>query len=163
MNNRMINGHFDGGSLLPWTCTNASPAAPSAAKLHGGTVNSSISQYVKVNPGETLELLVALSDVRAPLTISVVYYSASYAFLGYGLIKNIPFNAGNKGTMNVRETVSAAPAGTAQALILINKLPQAGSSDVIVTGVELFSGAEEEPMVVDIFKLIQGNQSLIKS
>ena len=150
--NRIINGSFETGSLAPFTGVNATISSPTShtgsfsALLTGGTANSFILQFVPVLPSENFELFVSLtkigSAISPPISITVGYYNGS-SFLGYGLITNIPSghlpdNNENDWT-EIYQTTSPAPAGTTQALVLINKLPLAGSADVFADDVALLT------------------------
>lgn len=134
--NRIINGGFETSSFPPWSAFNAtistqfSHSGFYSARLLGGSVNSYIFQYVEANPAERFEFLVSLAKAGTlsgpPITLSVAYYNASFSFLGYGLITNIPSsrlpNVEDETWLEVYETTSPAPLGTTQALVLINKL-----------------------------------------
>lgn len=151
--NRVINGGFETGTFSPWAATNAtitnqfSHSGSFAARLLGGNVNSFVFQFVEANPTKRFEFLVSLAKVgpltSPPVSLSVAFYNASFGFLGYGLITNIPSsrlpNVENETWLEVYQSTSPAPLGTTQALVLINKLPQAGSADVIVDDVALLT------------------------
>lgn len=149
--NRVINGGFESGALAPWVGLGASVTSAFShsgffsAQLDGGLSNSYIFQFVPASPGENFEVFVSLADSgpanSAFVSVTVQYYSATFTFLGYGLILNIPSgrlpNAANETWLELYQTTTAAPAGTTQALVLVNKLPQAGSPNVLVDDVAL--------------------------
>jgi hypothetical protein len=94
---------FETGIFSPWIPSSAtitsqfSHSVSFAVRLLGGNVNSFIFQYVEANPTERFEFLVSLAKVgpltSPPVSLSVAYYNASFGFLGYGLITNIPSSA----------------------------------------------------------------------
>jgi len=153
VDNRIVNGSFESGSLAPFTGVNAviittnSHSGSRSVRLTGGTSNSFIQQFVPVSPGENFELLVSLAKlgtaVSPSFSISVGYYNASFSFLGNGLVISIPSGRlpdnNEDDWVEIYQTTSPAPAGTTQALILINKLPLAGSADTIVDDVALLA------------------------
>ncbi|MET3505397.1 NTTRR-F1 domain [Halalkalibacter oceani] len=157
INNAVQNGSFEIGGFAPWLFVNsirttaASHSGSYAAQLAGGNVNSFITQYVPATAGESYEILVSLAkegnSPSPPISLTVAYYDASFTFLGYGLITNLPVNrlpnVQEENWIEEYQTTSAAPLGTTQALILINKLPQAGSPAVIVDDVALLVVASE--------------------
>ncbi|CAG7651195.1 hypothetical protein PAESOLCIP111_06266 [Paenibacillus solanacearum] len=153
--NRLVNGGFETGSLSPFNGINAvvvssnSHSGYFSVRLAGGTANAFMQQFVPVAPGESFELIVSLAKLGAavspPVTLTVGYYNAVFAFLGYGLITSIP--AGRIPDNNeadwtvIYQTTSTAPAGTTQALVLINKLPLSGSADMFVDDAALLDAA----------------------
>lgn len=151
LNNNVVNGGFETGSLVPWLSLNASINSANShsgffrAQLNGGGLNSFIVQLVPITAGDNLELLFSLAKLGAlpnPIvSTSVSYYDALFNFLGTGLIVNnissrLPDAATDDTWLEVYNVTTPAPAGTTQALIAINALPQAGTADVLVDDVE---------------------------
>ncbi|MGX1193437.1 NTTRR-F1 domain [Metabacillus sp. SLBN-84] len=169
--NRIVNGNFKTGDLAPWTGFHAVIAKRKGldgVRLLGGDLNSYISQYVKAEPGESFELNAALTNggtFNSPqISVSIAYYNAAYKLLGHGLIRTIP--SGRLTDEKSRWWVwiaSPAPPETAQAMVVINKLPQLGAPDVIVEHLELYPTGEggpknlrkEKTEFVNIYKEIQ--------
>lgn len=157
MYNSIVNGGFESGALTPFTGANTvidgtrSHAGTFSARLAGGTANAFVQQFIPVLPGDGFELFVSLSKVgpaaSSPVSITVGYYNGSFAFLGYGLIAFIPAGRLPSVTDNdwqeIYQTVAPAPDGATQALVLINKLPQAGSADLLVDDVALLQETPE--------------------
>lgn len=146
-----LNPGFETGTLSPWVGLNASVITDPVhqgffkADLAGGGLNSFIFQYVPVIPTETGQLILSLakdSALPAPIvTVTVQYYTAAFAFLGFGLLENIqpdglPLSSAQT-WKTVYATVSTVPATAVNALIVINALPAAGTSAVSVDDVEL--------------------------
>ncbi len=147
----IVNEGFETGAFPPWVPSQAKitlefkNSGYYGARLIGGTVNSFISQFVRVNPGESFEFLVSLAKIGAgispPVSLFISYYDSSLIFLGYGLITNIPTDSlpdvDENIWLEIYETTNPTPAGATKALVLINKLPQAGSTDIVVDDVSL--------------------------
>ena len=157
INNLIINGGFETGSLAPFISTNTfistkhSHTGYWSARFPGGKCTSSLVQSVPVTPGTKLELLVSLSKKGCfpspPISVSVFFSSATNAFLGYGLITNIPTNhLGNveeNDWLTVYQNVSPAPINAVKATVAIVKLAQACSADVFVDDIELLDSTGE--------------------
>jgi hypothetical protein len=153
IDNRIINQSFESGALSPWIGFNASVtninshSGTYTTRLLGNTTNSFIYQYASISPEENFEFLASLTKLgiasSPPITIAIEYFDSSFIFLGYGLILNIPTNHLPDNTNNVwtevYEITTPAPSTATKALVLINKLPQAGSADVLVDDVELLT------------------------
>lgn len=149
--NSVVNGSFEAGSLSPWAGQNAAVTTQFShsgfwsATLLGGATVSFIAQFVPVDEGEGLEFLVSLAKsgiLPSPqVQIQVSYFDSMFNFLGQGLFINIPFNrlpvVQNNAWLEVYQTTSPAPSGSTMAFILINTLPQAGTANVIVDDVAL--------------------------
>lgn len=153
LENRIENGGFETGSLSPFTGTEAvivdtnSHSGIFSVRMTGGTANAFVQLFVPVEPGDSFELLVSLAKsdaaVSPPVSITVGYYSAAFAYLGSGLSAylppdRLPDNAEDN-WIELYLTVSPAPAEATQALILINKLPLAGSSDMVLDDIALLA------------------------
>jgi hypothetical protein len=157
--NLIVNGGFETSSLPPWGGVNASVTSTEShsgfysALLTGGSANSYIYQFVPVRPGENFEFAAFLAKLgagtSAPVTLTVGYYNASFSFLGYGMIVNIPTGGLPDATIGnwseIFQTTTPAPTGITQALVLINKLPQAGSPDVLVDDVSFIATGPTGP------------------
>lgn len=153
INELIANSGFETGAFPPWTATNStittqySHSGYYAAQLAGGTLNAFIFQFVSVDPQERFEFLVSLAKVGTnpspPISTSIAYYDVDSNFLGYGLITNIPTghlpNVNEENWVEVYQTTDPAPAGATQALVMVNKLPQAGSAAIIVDDVSLLA------------------------
>jgi hypothetical protein len=151
--NKISNGGFEICTFSPWIYSNATitsefcHSGSFTARLFGGSVNSYLIHFAEVNPPERYEFLVSLAKAGTnpspPLSLSVAYYNASFVFLGYGLIINIPANqlpnVAMETWLEINQTTSPIPLGTTQALVLINKLPLAGSADVLVDDVSFLT------------------------
>jgi len=154
VSNRMTNGGFETGGLPPWIGMHASitpyqsHSGYYAVVLTGGSTNSFIYQFTSVQPGEQFEFVASLSKSSAgtspPVSLSVIYYDDAYRYLGYGMILNIAAgelpDASTNSWKEVYHTTTPEPTGTTQALIVVNKLPFAGSTAVLVDDVALLTG-----------------------
>lgn len=151
LNNVVVNGDFETGSLTPWLSANTSINSTFShsgffsAQLAGGGLNSFISQFVPITAGNNLELLFSLAKIGAlpspTVSTSIAYYDAVFNFLGFGLIVNnissrIPDVTTNDTWLELYNATSPAPAGTTQALITIDALPQAGTANILVDDIE---------------------------
>lgn len=165
--NKILNGGFENNTFPPWENSNAtfttqfSHSGRQAAKLIGDTKNSFIYQLVNTTPTEQFVFSGFLGKIgklpSPPLSISLAYYDKDLNFLEYGLITNFPkghlTNTADEEWLKVNETTSIAPLGTTQALLLINKLPQTGTADVIVDDVEL----------LDVSTYLENNKEVVSS
>src|SRR4051812_45296070 len=96
--NLIINGGFETGTLVPWTSSNTtvtnlfSHSGTFSARLQGGPITSYIAQFVPVTPGVSYELLISLAKVgvqpAAPVVIQVFYFDNLFNLLGQGLFAN---------------------------------------------------------------------------
>ncbi|WP_313894937.1 NTTRR-F1 domain [Psychrobacillus sp.] len=157
--NLVINGDFETGTLSPWISDNAtitnqySHSGFFSARLQGGNVVSFIAQTVSVNEGEGFELLVSLAKVgfspAAPVQIQVIYLDSMDNSLGNGIFVNVPVDriptADNDTWLEIYQTTTQSPPGATQAFILINSLPQAGTSDILVDDVALLTAPTAPP------------------
>jgi len=108
---------------------------------------SFIAQFVPAAAGESFELVDSLAKAEsapsAAVTLQVNYFNSAFSFLGQGLFTSIPLDgladADNNAWLEICQSTSPAPPGTTQAFILINTLPQAGTSDIVVDDVALFA------------------------
>ncbi|MFZ7102488.1 MAG: NTTRR-F1 domain, partial [Peptococcaceae bacterium] len=151
LDNLIINGSFETNSFPPWVSQNAtitrdfSHSGYFAVRLAGGILNSYIHQIVPVNAGEKYEFLVSLAKVgllpSPQVSLSIPFYDANFNFVGYELITVIDTDRIGKveedDWLEVYVTTGPAPAGAAQALVLVNKLPAAGTAEIIVDDVAL--------------------------
>ncbi len=150
-NELIVNGGFETGTLEPWTALNTlitdqySHSGLFAARLVGGASISYLFQFVPVNPGQRFEFRIYLAKIgiapSPPVSISVGYYNEAKNFLGYGFVtsiqKNLLAGADENDWLEVNKAVDPAPAGSTQALVFVNKLPQSGSADIIVDDISL--------------------------
>ncbi|WP_412762099.1 NTTRR-F1 domain, partial [Priestia endophytica] len=151
--NLIVNGGFETGTLSPWFFSNAivtnqfSHSNFYSARLQGGDTVSYIGQLVPVNPGDTFELLVSLAkvglDQAAPIQIQVVYLNDLSNSLGNGLFINIPVNriptADNNTWLEIHQITTPAPPSATQAFVLINTGPQVETADILVDDVSLLT------------------------
>lgn len=170
MYNSIVNGGFETGTLAPFTGANAvidgtrSHAGTFSTRLAGGTANAFVQQFVPVLPGDGFELFVSMSKIGAaaspPVSITVGYYNGSFAFLGYGLIAFIPSGRlpaiADNDWQEIYQTAAPAPDGATQALVIVNKLPQAGSADILIDDIALL---QETPEIC--FRKIRDEQSAV--
>lgn len=126
LNNLVVNSSFETGSLSPWIGFNASITSAYAhtgffsVLLQGDNINAYIYQFVPVTSGDRYELLTSIAKVgvgTAPaVTIQLLYYDASFNFLGYGIIESININSVPDVTINntwleTYRNATAAPLG----------------------------------------------------
>jgi hypothetical protein len=152
LNNLVVNGDFASGSLLPWLSLNAqitgvnSHSGLYSARLQGGNASAYLIQYLSVTPGEKYELLLSLAKAGAaqspPVNISISYYDDSNNFLGYGLNENVYVNRLPNGTTaewitDYFTTTIVVPPTASLAALAIFKIPQSGSSDLLVDDIAL--------------------------
>ena len=152
-NEQIINGGFETGAFSPWQELNAVITSEYrhsgffAAQLEGGTSDAYIVQFLPLNPEQSFEFIVSLAKVGASsnalVLISVEYYDAAFNYIGAGLTKAIAAGALPDVTENnwleIYDTTSESPPGTAFADVLIAKLPQEGSADIVVDDVSLLA------------------------
>jgi len=151
--NLIINGGFETGTLSPWAGINAtismqySHSGFFSTRLQGGNTVSYIAQIVPINPGEGFEFLVSLAKVglapAAPVIIQVIYLDNLSISTGNGFFTNIPVdripNANNDTWLEIYQTTIPAPPNTTQAVIVVNTLPQVGTADILVDDVSLLT------------------------
>ncbi|WP_089283844.1 NTTRR-F1 domain [Anaerovirgula multivorans] len=152
-NELIINGGFETGAFPPWIASNVtitnllSHSGFFSAQFASGNINAFISQFVPVNPGERYEFLASLGKIGPtpnPLvSISIAFFDEDFNFLGTGLIISFPMdflpNVNERDWIEVYQTTSPAPVGATQALVTINKLPQAGTAGILVDDVSLLA------------------------
>lgn len=157
--NLIVNGSFETGALPPWVGMNAtitsqySHSGTFSARLQGGNVVSFVAQTVSVEEGEGFEFLVSLAKVgftpAAPVQIQVIYLDSMSNPLGNGLFVNILVDriptADNDTWLEIYQTTTPAPPNATQAFILINSLPQEGTSDILVDDVALLTAPTGPP------------------
>lgn len=155
--NLIINGGFETGTLSPWAGINATISMQYShsdffsARLQGGNTVSYIAQIVSINPGEGFEFLVSLAKVglapAAPVIIQVIYLDNLSISTGNGFFTNIPVDriptANSDTWLEIYQTTIPAPPNTTQAVIVINTLPQLGTADILVDDVALLSPLPE--------------------
>ncbi|WP_179134083.1 NTTRR-F1 domain [Halobacillus massiliensis] len=149
--NRIINGGFETGSLAPWNGFNANVTSTAS---HSGQYSAQlilpsslgfINQIVNASPGESFEFLASFARVTAApsprIQINVVFYDAMLNPLSTGLTFSIlPNRLPPVGTwLEVYQTTGIAPANTSFAGVFIQKLPQPGGSNVYVDDVALLA------------------------
>ncbi|WP_454871121.1 NTTRR-F1 domain [Priestia megaterium] len=149
--NLIINGSFETGTLTPWTSANTtvtnqfSHSGSFSARFQSSPFTSYIGQFVPLNPGESMEVLASFAKVgtapSTPVFIQVTFYDSLSNFLGAGLGTTIPVDhiptADNDTWLEIYQTTTPAPPNTAQAFILIYTSPQAGTANVLVDDVAL--------------------------
>lgn len=160
-NNLIVNGGFETSLLSPWTGLGAEVTAAFShtgifsVQLSGDTVNAFIAQSVPATPGQTFEFLASLAKI-GPLPspnvgIVITYFDSLSNFLGTGLNIIIPTghlpDVTTEDWLTVYETTLPVPAEAAQALVVITKLAQPGTSDVVVDDVALLEEAGAEPAI----------------
>ncbi|WP_082232927.1 NTTRR-F1 domain [Halobacillus massiliensis] len=149
--NRISNGGFETGILAPWITLNASATSTSS---HTGTSSALLSppsstailyQVFSVSEGENFEFLASLARTNGnpspQLLITLTYYNENFNPLATGLTINIPGDrlSAVGEWLEVYGTSSPAPAGTASGVLLIQKLPRSGGSNVYVDDVALLT------------------------
>ncbi|MCH1627610.1 NTTRR-F1 domain [Fredinandcohnia quinoae] len=73
LNDLIINGDFETGSLSPWIVFNAIPTISFShsgiysALLPGGDLNSFIAQFVPATPGQSFGIIVSLAKIGTSL------------------------------------------------------------------------------------------------
>ncbi|WP_141391423.1 NTTRR-F1 domain, partial [Aneurinibacillus migulanus] len=149
--NLIINGSFETGTLVPFVTANAvidatnSHSGLFSARLLGEIATAFVAQQVPAAPGDSFELLVSLTRTpdspSPPIAISVSYLNAANVLVATALMTSIaagrlPSSSTNDWT-EIYETTTLAPPGTTSAVVIIFKLPLAGSSDVLVDDIAL--------------------------
>ncbi|WP_144620553.1 NTTRR-F1 domain, partial [Bacillus licheniformis] len=148
--NRIINGGFETGSLPPWTGFNA---VVTSNFSHSGIysvnlVTSSIgilAQSFLVNPGENFEFVISISKASsAPnpaIVITVDYYNSSFDFLSQGLSLTIPVNRLSAVNVwnEIYATTNSAPPGTVIGVVTIQKLPLSGGAPILIDDVAMIT------------------------
>lgn len=145
--NKIVNGGFEAG-LSSWISQNVTvvqtPANEgfSAALLQGGALNSFLIQSVQAGPGDTFELMFSIARDTAGTTstvsVSIAYFSATNAFLGYGLVENVRVpDAAVRVYQLVDGVASPAPAGTVRAQLAVTRLAATGTAGVFVDQIVL--------------------------
>lgn len=140
--NKIVNGGFEAG-LSGWVSQNTTiVGTPTiegffAALLQGGNLNSSLIQSVQAGPGDTFELKLSITRDTVGTTpivaVSIAYFNAANALLGYGLIENIRVpNASVRLYQAVYNNVSPAPAGTVRAEVAILRQASTGTAGIFV-------------------------------
>lgn len=151
--NRIINGGFETGSIYPFSASNVfitntnSHLGVFSAQLVGGVMNSYLAQFVSISPHETFKFFASFtkigSSISPPIRIVIAYYDASFNFLENGLVTQIVTDrlcTNDEGDwLEVYFTTSPAPDLSSQAFVLINKLPQSDSANMLVDDVSLVS------------------------
>jgi hypothetical protein len=153
--NKVLNGNFDTNSLAPWDSLNAvldpsqSHTGYFCALLTGETTYSFISQTISVKPEQNFEFLCSLSHIAASpnvpnpqINIYVSYLDSNQQFINYGLIQKVlvghlPGNSDGNQWLEIYKTTLLAPASAVQAVVLIETVPKAGTSSVLVDDVAL--------------------------
>ncbi|MES9769602.1 NTTRR-F1 domain, partial [Priestia megaterium] len=149
--NLIINGGFETGTLTPWTSANTtvtsqfSHSGSLSARFQSSPFTSYIGQFVPLNPGESMEVLASFAKVgtapSTPVFIQVTFYDSLSNFLGPGLGTTILGGriptADNNTWLEIYQTTTPAPPNTTQAFILIYTSPQAGTANVLVDDVAL--------------------------
>ncbi|MEH7521557.1 NTTRR-F1 domain, partial [Priestia megaterium] len=149
--NLIINGGFETGTLTPWTSANTtvtsqfSHSGSLSARFQSSPFASYIGQFVPLNPGESMEVLASFAKVgtapSTPVFIQVTFYDSLSNFLGPGLGTTILGGriptADNNTWLEIYQTTTPAPPNTTQAFILIYTSPQAGTANVLVDDVAL--------------------------
>jgi hypothetical protein len=149
--NLIINGGFETGTLTPWSSANTtvtsqfSHSGSFSARFQSSPFTSFIGQFVPLNPGERIEVLASFAKVgtapSTPVFIQVTFYDSLSNFLGPGLGITIPIGhiptVDNDTWLEIYQTTTPAPANTTQAFILIHTLSQARTANVLVDDVAL--------------------------
>jgi hypothetical protein len=149
--NLIINGGFETGTLTSWSSTNTtvtsqfSHSGSFSARFQSSPFTSYIGQFVPLNPGARMEVLVSFAKVgtapSTPVFIQVTFYDSLSNFLGPGLGTTIPGGriptVNNDNWLEIYQTTTPAPPNTTQAFILIYTVPQAGTANVLVDDVAL--------------------------
>ena len=147
----LLTGGCETGNLAPWISLNStinhtiSHSGYYSVSLAGGTLNSYFYQIVPISPNQEFEFIVSIAKLNALISpavvLSVAYYNSAFSFLGYGLIVNIPSGNITDNSIadwtEIYQTTSLAPATATQALVLVKKLPLAGSASLAFDDVSL--------------------------
>lgn len=166
INNRIVNGGFESGQLLPFSFTGGgssgvrivsgkSHSGPFSARISGGSSSITLSQSVPVSPGENFEFFVSLAKIgnntSPPITITITYRDSNSNPLVTALMTTIqsgrlPNNNG-RNWMEIYRTTTVAPDGTTSALLQIIKSGLSNSAPIVVDDVALlaFTGQQGPP------------------
>jgi hypothetical protein len=158
INNRIVNGGFESGQLLPFSFTGGgssgvtivsgnSHSGPFSARISGGSSTITLSQRVPVSPGENFEFFVSLAKVGSntspPITISITYTDSNSNPVATALMTNIQSgrlpNNDERDWMEIYRTTTVAPDGTVEALIQITKNGLSNSAAIVVDDVALLA------------------------
>lgn len=151
--NLIENGNFARKTLSPWFAQGvfiteeAGGQERYAAVLSSELENVYLLQTVPIQPHEQYELQLSLATSgtkkSAPVSISVSYNRGDELFLAYGLLTHIDAGripaAGRGGWLSIKEKMAPPPAEATKAIVVINKLPLAGSGDIFLERVSLQS------------------------
>ncbi|MED3977174.1 NTTRR-F1 domain [Priestia megaterium] len=149
--NLIINGGFERGTLTSWSSANTTVTSQFShfgsfsARFQSSPFTSYMGQFVPLNPGESMEVLASFAKVgtapSTPVFIQVTFYDSLSNLLGPGLGTTIPGGqiptVNNDTWLKIDQTTTPAPPNTTQAFILIYTVPQAGTANVLVDDVAL--------------------------
>ncbi|SNZ13918.1 hypothetical protein SAMN05421503_2163, partial [Terribacillus aidingensis] len=150
--NIIVNGGFESGSLEPWVSSfvfvtqQYTNSGSFAAVLDGGQNVDYLAQYASpIVPGNsyTLTLYMAKASIlpAPPVQIQLLFLTADFQSVGRSTFLIVPTESIPFAELdNWRATTVAtdvAPEGAAQIFLLINTLPDPGSTDILVDDVSV--------------------------
>jgi hypothetical protein len=146
--NRIVNGGFETGSLLPFSGSNVSISSirhsgPFSAMFLGGTSEGRLTQLISVVPGESFEFftsIVKIGNAASPrVSIVISYLDNELNLKGTALSIDIPVGNIPIYWREIYMTTTPAPSGTTQARVEITKYSLSGSASVVVDDVALLA------------------------
>lgn len=147
----IVNTGFETGAFPPWLQQNAIITSQYrhsgffAAQLEGDAIGAFVVQFLPIPANQRFEFIVSLAKVgaapNAQVLISVEYYDINFNYIGAGLTKAIAPGALPDVTENnwleIYEITDVSPAATVYADVLISRVSEAGTADIVVDDVSL--------------------------
>lgn len=151
--NLIVNPSFETGTLASWSYVNAMinrqyvQTGFFSAQLAGGMTISYLQQIVAITPNLPYQFVISLAkstSLRAPMmSFFLQFLDHSFQTVSLGFANSMrTLNQPESATgawKTIVEGTTVAPANAANALIFIQKVPQQGSSPVVVDDVGLFA------------------------
>lgn len=134
-----------------------------SARLEGGAVNAYLGQTVAAESGQSFTLQVTLGKfapiASPPVSISIAFYNDAFQLLEYGLVYNLTSGeVPEQAWLDLLLVTTDAPASTARAMVLINKLPLEESAALFVDRLTLTAHSDkaEQPDVSKSQRTLDG-------
>ncbi|MGG3176610.1 NTTRR-F1 domain, partial [Brevibacillus laterosporus] len=149
--NKIVNGNFETGSLVPWNFSNVainnlqSHTGSFSALFFGNTTNSVLYQTVPVTSGEIFEFFLSIGKIgnlpSPQVNIALIYLNAASTPENIGIniilpVGKLPNNLNNNWS-TIYEISSVVPAAATQAMVIIHKIPAPSTADIVVDDIVL--------------------------